>query len=76
MHLKKLTLRINCLQRFYVKQHLIPFFPKRRGKRGWGGGRGICRWMGTEDFQNGTSRFWEKYGRETVFPTLDGAGNY
>ena len=21
-------------------------------------------------------RFWEKYDRETVFPTLDGAGNY
>ena len=32
--------------------------------------------MGNKDFQYGISRFWEKYGRETVFSTLDGAGNY
>ena len=27
-------------------------------------------------FQYGISIFGEKYGRETVFSTLDGAGNY
>ena len=32
--------------------------------------------MGNKDFQYGISRFWGKYGRETVFSTLDGAGNY
>ena len=36
----------------------------------------ICRWTRNEDFQYGISRFLEKYGRETVFITLDGAGNY
>ena len=30
---------------------------------------------GKERFSYGVSRFWEKYGRETVFPTLDGASN-
>ena len=40
------------------------------------GGRSICRWTGNEDFQNGILRFWEKYGRETVFSTLDGVSNY
>ena len=42
------------------------------------GGRGersICRWTRNEDFQYFISRFWEKYGRETVSSTLDGAGN-
>ena len=39
-------------------------------------GRSICRWTGNVDFQYGISRFWEKYGWETVFLTLDGAGNY
>ena len=29
--------------------------------------RSIFRWTGNEDFQYGISRFWEKYGRETVF---------
>ena len=38
--------------------------------------RSICRWMGNEDFQYSISRSWEKNGREMVFPTLDGAGNY
>ena len=38
--------------------------------------RSICRWTGNEDFQYGNSRFWGKYGRETVFSTLGGAGNY
>ena len=38
--------------------------------------RSIFRWTGNEDFQYGISRFWEIYGRETVFSTLDGAGNY
>ena len=32
--------------------------------------------MGNENFQYGISRFWEVYGREMVFSTLDGAGNY
>ena len=41
-----------------------------------GGGSSICRWTGNEDFQYGISRFWEKYGRETGFSALDGAGNY
>ena len=48
----------------------------------WGGGRSICRWTGSEDFQYGISRFWERcemrferYSRETVFSTQDGAGN-
>ena len=41
---------------------------------GWG--RSICQWTGNEDFQYGIPRFWEKYGRETVFSTIDGAGNY
>ena len=36
----------------------------------------ICRWTGNEDFQYGIFRFWEKYGREIIFSTLDGAGNY
>ena len=40
------------------------------------GERSICRWTGNEDFQYGISRFGGKYGRETVFSTLDGAGNY
>ena len=40
------------------------------------GGGSICRWTRNEDFQYGISRFLEKYGRETVFITLDGAGNY
>ena len=40
------------------------------------GGRSICRWTGNEVFLYGISRFWEKCGRETVFSTLDGAGNY
>ena len=52
----------------------------RRGVGGWGGGvggvRSICRWTETEHFQHSISRSWEKNGRETVFPTLDGAGNY
>ena len=46
---------------------------------GWGlRGRGayIYRQTGNEDFQYGISRFCEKYGRKTVFSTLDGAGNY
>ena len=38
-------------------------------------GRSICRWTGN-DFQYGILRFWEKYGRETVSSTLDGAGSY
>ena len=44
--------------------------------RGVGGVRSICRWTETEHFQYSISRSWEKNGRETVFPTLDGAGNY
>ena len=36
----------------------------------------ICWWTRNEDFQHGISRFWKKYGRETVFSTLDGASNY
>ena len=40
------------------------------------GGSSIFRWARNEDFQYGISRFWENYGRETVFSTLDGAGNY
>ena len=40
------------------------------------GARSICRWTGNEDFQYGISRFWKKYGRETVFSTLEGVGNY
>lgn len=39
-------------------------------------GRSICQWTGNEDFQYGISRFLEKYGRKTVFSTLDGASNY
>ena len=39
-------------------------------------GDSICRGTGNEDFQYGASRFWKKYGRETVFSTLNGAGNY
>ena len=41
-------------------------------------GRGessICQWPGNGDFQYKILRFWEKYGREMVFSTLDGAGN-
>ena len=41
-----------------------------------GGGHSICQWTGNEDFQYSISRFLEKYDRETVFLTLDGAGNY
>ena len=41
-----------------------------------GGGRSTCQWTGNEDFQYSISRFLEKYDRETVFLTLDGAGNY
>ena len=40
------------------------------------GGCSIFRWRRNKGFQFGISRFWEKYGRETVFSTLDGAGNY
>ena len=40
------------------------------------GGRSIFRWTGNKKFQYGISRFWEKYGPETVFSTLDSAGNY
>ena len=40
------------------------------------GGRSNFRWLGNEYFQYGISRFWEKYGRQKVFSTLDGAGNY
>ena len=40
------------------------------------GGSSIFRWARNEDFQYGILRFWENYGRETVFSTLDGAGNY
>ena len=40
------------------------------------GGRSICRWTRNEDFEYLMSRIWEKYGWETVFSTLDGAGNY
>ena len=36
---------------------------------GSGGGAKI------KDFQYDISRFWEKYGRETVFLTLDDAGD-
>ena len=39
------------------------------------GKRSICRWTRNEDFQYGISRFWKKYGRQTVFSTLDDAGN-
>ena len=46
-----------------------------KGGAGWER-RSICRWTGNDDFQYSVSRFWEKYGRETVFSTLDGAGNY
>ena len=46
-----------------------------RGTVGGGGGGNICRWTGNEDFQYKILRFWEKYGRETVFSTLDSAGN-
>ena len=35
-----------------------------------------CRWTGNEDFQYGTSRCGEKYGREIVFSTLGYDGNY
>ena len=42
----------------------------------WGGQCGICWWTRNEDFQYGISRFWEKNGRETIFPALEGAGNY
>ena len=49
---------------------------------GGGGGRqrgsgesSICQWLGNGDFQYKILRFWEKYGREMVFSTLDGAGN-
>ena len=38
--------------------------------------RSICRWTGNEGFQYGISRFCRIYGRETVFSTLVGAGNY
>ena len=35
----------------------------------------ICQWMGYEDFQYKILRFWEKYGQEAVFSTLEGDGN-
>ena len=41
-----------------------------------GGWHNICWWTGNEDFQYDILRFSEKYGRETVFSTIDGAGNY
>ena len=44
--------------------------------KGFKGRSSIFRWTENEDFQYGISRFWEKYGRETVFSTLHGAGNY
>ena len=34
-----------------------------------------CWWTGNEGFQYFMSRFREKYGRKTVFSTLDGACN-
>ena len=49
---------------------LIPFFFFFLGRIVFSG-----RWE-IKDFQYDISRFWEKYGRETVFSTLDGAGNY
>ena len=36
------------------------------GGRG-GVGRSICRWTENEDLQYDILRFWEKYGRETIF---------
>ena len=52
---------------------LQKWLTKQRGEgMGW---HSICRWTRKEDFQYGISRFWEKYGRETVFSTLCGAGN-
>ena len=47
-------------------------------KHSWrveGLGEIICQWMGNEDFQYKIFRFWEKYGQETVFSTLEGDGN-
>ena len=46
------------------------------GGGGGGGVGGIYRWTGNEGFQHGISGFGRKHGRETVFSTLDGAGNY
>ena len=48
----------------------------KKGGEGGGGERIICWWMVIEDFQYGISRFWKKYGREMVFPTLGSAGSY
>ena len=55
---------------FYIKKKFSQDYSKTRK------GRSICRWAENEDFQYGISRFWEKYGRETVFSTLGAACNY
>ena len=69
-----------CFPMKFVKFLVTPILKNIRERLflgAWGGGgSSICRWTGNEDFQYGISRFWEKYGRETVFSALDGAGNY
>ena len=47
------------------------YFKKDEGAGG--GGHSICQWVGNEYFQYGILRFWEKYGWEIVFSTLDGS---
>ena len=38
--------------------------------------RSIYQWTGNEDFHYSILTFWKKYGRQTVFSTLDGACIY
>ena len=44
--------------------------------RGWGGEGVVFAGRREMKIFSTAFRFWEKYGRETVFPTLDGAGKY
>ena len=68
---------MNCTSSMFLTTiHTFKFIVWAKGCSGGRGGSSICRWTGNEDFQYDISRFWEKYGREQVFSTLDCAGNY
>ena len=58
----------HCYHQVAIMLLSIKFVVRRR--------RSICRWTRNEGFWYGISRFLEKYGWETVFSTLYGAGNY
>ena len=73
---KKTYTSNKLLTKVLRKTAFNPFLSKEERKEGVGRGAQYLQVDGNWRFSERYFEIWEKYGRETVFPTLDGAGNY